>query len=49
MLTKGNGEAKAWTIGLFPSESELQKFETSDETVLLVDIGGGTESVSKVI
>jgi hypothetical protein len=44
-----NGEAAAWTIGLFPFEAELQKFETTDDTVLLVDIGGGTGSVSKVI
>lgn len=46
---KGNGEAKSWTIGLFPFESELQKFETTEDTILLVDIGGGIGSVSKVI
>jgi hypothetical protein len=42
-----NGERQAWTIGLFPFHSELQKFETTENTVLVVDIGGGTSSVSK--
>jgi hypothetical protein len=46
---KDNGEHKSWTIGLFPFESELRKVETTKDTVLVVDIGGGTGSVSKRI
>jgi hypothetical protein len=46
---KDNGEHKSWTIGLFPFESELRKVETNKDTVLVVDIGGGTGSVSKRI
>lgn len=34
-------QATMWTIGIFPFEEELKKVETSDDTVLLVDIGGG--------
>ncbi|KAE9370157.1 hypothetical protein N431DRAFT_343662 [Stipitochalara longipes BDJ] len=44
-----NSEHQSWTIRLFPFESELQKIETTEDTVLLVDIGGGTGAVSKRI
>ncbi|KFY27653.1 hypothetical protein V491_00808 [Pseudogymnoascus sp. VKM F-3775] len=42
-------EAAAWTVGIFPFVSELRKVETSDETVLLIDIGGGKGHVTKQI
>jgi len=31
----------AWAIPIYPFEAELKKVETSDETVLVVDVGGG--------
>lgn len=46
---KANGEANPWTVELFPFKSELEKSETNDETVLLIDIGGGKGHVSKLI
>ncbi|OBT66502.1 hypothetical protein VE03_03651 [Pseudogymnoascus sp. 23342-1-I1] len=42
-------EAAAWTVGIFPFASELRKAETTDETVLLIDIGGGKGHVTKQI
>jgi hypothetical protein len=30
-----------WTVGIFPFEAELSRLHTDDDTVLLVDIGGG--------
>jgi hypothetical protein len=46
---KANGEANPWTVELFPFKSELEKSQTTDETVLLIDIGGGKGHVSKLI
>lgn len=42
-------EAASWTVGIFPFASELRKVETTDETVLLIDIGGGKGHVTKQI
>ena len=41
-----NSKANPWTVELFPFESELQNFQTNNETVLLVDIGGGKGHVA---
>ena len=30
-----------WTGGIFPFEAELRKYETDENTVLVVDVGGG--------
>ena len=46
---KANGEANPWNVELFPFKSELEKSQTTDETVLLIDIGGGKGHVSKLI
>lgn len=42
-------EAAAWTVGIYPFKAELGNLEVNDETVLLVDIGGGKGHVSKQI
>jgi hypothetical protein len=34
-------QATMWTIGIFPIEAELSNFQTDDNTILLVEIGGG--------
>ena len=44
-----NCEANPWTVELFPFESKLQNFQTNNETVLLVDIGGGKGHVTAQI
>jgi len=36
-------------VELFPFKSELEKSQTTDETVLLIDISGGKSLVSKLI
>lgn len=46
---KANSEANPWTVSLFPFEEELKKFKTDDNTVLLIDIGGGVGHVAKQI
>jgi len=46
---RANGEVNPWTVELFPFEEELKKIETNDETVLLIDIGGGRGHVAKQI
>ncbi|KAH8819160.1 S-adenosyl-L-methionine-dependent methyltransferase [Xylogone sp. PMI_703] len=46
---KVNGEANPWTVSLYPFEEELRKFTTNDDTVLLIDIGGGVGHVAKQI
>lgn len=38
-----------WTIGIFPFETELSKIPTEDDTVLLVDVGGGKGHVTRQI
>ncbi|PQE33396.1 O-methyltransferase protein [Rutstroemia sp. NJR-2017a WRK4] len=42
-------EATKWTAGVFPFTEELSKLQTDDETVLVVDIGGGSGHVTKQI
>jgi hypothetical protein len=42
-------EATKWTAGVFPFTEELSKLQTDDETVLVVDIGGGSGHVTKKI
>jgi hypothetical protein len=42
-------QAAAWTVGIFPFESELKQSKTDDDTVLLVDIGGGKGHVTTQI
>ena len=41
--------ATAWTVGIFPFQDELSKLNTNEETVLVIDIGGGKGHVSKKI
>ncbi|TEY83831.1 hypothetical protein BOTCAL_0024g00400 [Botryotinia calthae] len=41
--------ATNWTVGLFPFKDELKEVESNDETVLVVDIGGGSGHVTKQI
>lgn len=38
-----------WTVGIFPFETELGKIVTEDDTVLLVDIGGGKGQATRQI
>jgi hypothetical protein len=38
-----------WTVGIFPFEAELSKIHTEDDTVLLVDIGGGKGQATRQI
>lgn len=42
-------EAAKWTVGIFPFNAELSKVKTDEETVLVVDIGGGKGHVIKQI
>ncbi len=35
------GIATLYTISIFPFKAELSKLGTTDETVLVVDVGGG--------
>jgi hypothetical protein len=42
-------EAAKWTIGIFPFKEELSKAKTDEETVLVVDIGGGKGHATKQI
>lgn len=44
-----NSESNPWTVELYPFKSELEKFETTEDTVLLIDIGGGKGHVTKQI
>ncbi|RFU31747.1 hypothetical protein B7463_g4589, partial [Scytalidium lignicola] len=46
---KANSEANPWTVELFPFEEEFKKFKTNNDTVLLIDIGGGVGHVAKQI
>jgi len=51
-LNSGMGaqsQAAAWTVGIFPFASELAQSKTDDDTVLLVDIGGGKGHVTTQI
>jgi hypothetical protein len=41
--------ATMWTIGIFPFEAELSKIHTEDDTVLLVDVGGGKGQATREI
>ncbi|QSZ29967.1 hypothetical protein DSL72_004485 [Monilinia vaccinii-corymbosi] len=42
-------EATNWTVGLFPFKDKLKEVKSDDETVLVVDIGGGNGHVTKQI
>jgi len=41
--------ATNWTVGIFPFKDELMQVKSNDETVLVVDIGGGSGHVTKQI
>lgn len=41
--------ATNWTVGIFPFKDELKEVKSDDETVLVVDIGGGSGHVTKQI
>lgn len=41
--------ATIWTVGIYPFEAELSKIHTEDDTVLLVDIGGGMGQATRQI
>ncbi len=38
-----------WTVGIYPFEAELSKIPTEDDTVLVVDIGGGMGQATRQI
>jgi hypothetical protein len=41
--------ATSWTVGIFPFGAELNKIHTEDDTVLLVDVGGGMGQATRQI
>jgi hypothetical protein len=43
------GLATMFAISIFPFHSELSKLETTDETALVVDVGGGLGHATKQI
>ncbi|KAL1966251.1 hypothetical protein VTN77DRAFT_4604 [Rasamsonia byssochlamydoides] len=47
MVAQNN--ATFWTVSLFPFYEELSKYETTEETPLVVDVGGGKGHVSRQI
>lgn len=47
MVAQNN--ATFWTVSLFPFYEELSKYETTDGTPLVVDVGGGKGHVSRQI
>ncbi|KAG4027317.1 hypothetical protein MFRU_031g00650 [Monilinia fructicola] len=42
-------EATNWTVGIFPFKAQLKEVKSDNETVLVVDIGGGSGHVTKQI
>jgi hypothetical protein len=42
-------EAAAWTAMIYPFKYELERVKTDDETILLIDIGGGKGHITKQI
>jgi hypothetical protein len=49
MALTSQGIATLFAIGIFPFREELSKIETTDETVLVVDVGGGLGQATKQI
>lgn len=49
----GQGVATSYAVGIYPFEAELSKLATTDDTVLVVDVGGGlghaTRQIKKLI
>jgi hypothetical protein len=43
------GTAAAWTVGIYPFATELGQTTTDDDTVLVIDIGGGKGQATKQI
>lgn len=42
-------EATNWTVGIFPFGAELSKYDTDENTPLVVDVGGGKGHVIRQI
>ncbi|RAL66952.1 hypothetical protein DID88_007734 [Monilinia fructigena] len=42
-------EATSWTVGIFPFKDQLKQVKSDNESVLVVDIGGGSGHVTKQI
>ncbi|KAL1637491.1 hypothetical protein SLS56_000629 [Neofusicoccum ribis] len=42
-----HSQSSAWTIEIYPFASELSKINTTDDTILFVDIGGGKGHVTR--
>jgi hypothetical protein len=49
LAMQAQGSATEFAIGMYPFEAELQKIPTTDETVMLVDVGGGLGHATKQI
>jgi hypothetical protein len=45
----GQGNATLFAVGIYPFQAELGKLATTDDTVLLVDVGGGLGHVTRQI
>lgn len=46
---QAQGAATEFAISIFPFKAELSKIDTTDDTVLLVDVGGGLGHATKQI
>lgn len=45
----GQGVATSYAVGIYPFEAELSKLATTDDTVLVVDVGGGLGHATRQI
>lgn len=46
---QAQSQGSGWAIPIYPFEAELSKLETTDETVLVVDVGGGRGQATRQI
>lgn len=49
LAMKAQSVATNWTVGIFPFRDTLKEVKSNDETVLILDIGGGSGHVTKQI
>ncbi|KAF7871817.1 hypothetical protein EAF04_003924 [Stromatinia cepivora] len=49
LAMKAQSVATNWTVGIFPFKDTLKGVKSDDETVLVIDIGGGSGYVTKQI
>lgn len=45
----GQGQATLFAVGIYPFRTELSKIATTDDTVLVVDVGGGSGHATRQI